>query len=29
MEPFIEDVCRFVEALKKADVGKLLSKPHK
>lgn len=29
MEPFIEDVCSFVEALKKADVRKLLSKPHK
>ena len=29
MEPFIEEVCIFVEKLKKADVLKLLSKPHK
>ena len=29
MEPFIEEVCRFTEALKKADIEQLLSKPHK
>ena len=29
MEPYIEEICRFVEALKKADVEQLLSKPHK
>jgi creatinine amidohydrolase len=29
MEPFIEEVCEFVEALKKANVKDLLCKPHK
>lgn len=29
MEPFIEEICEFVEALKKADVKDLLCKPHK
>jgi creatinine amidohydrolase len=29
MEPFIEEVSKFVEELKKADVKKLLCKPHK
>lgn len=29
MEPFIEEVSVFVEALKKADLDSLLSKPHK
>lgn len=29
MEPFIEEVSRFVEELKKANVKQLLSKPHK
>jgi len=29
MEPFIEEVCKFVETLKKADLEELLCKPHK
>jgi creatinine amidohydrolase/Fe(II)-dependent formamide hydrolase-like protein len=29
MEPFIEEIAGFVEKLKKADLGSLLSKPHK
>lgn len=29
MEPYIEEVCKFIEELKKADVKQLLSKPHK
>lgn len=29
MEPFIDEVCEFVEALKKANVKDLLCKPHK
>lgn len=29
MEPYIEEVCRFVEILKKARVEELLCKPHK